>query len=236
MMMVETAATDYGPVLPASLPETLIIGDAFELDKGAPAYREDHRLRFETGRLAAMRTVYRNPAGEILAERNLDFTASSTRPGYSLKDNRDGYEEGASIQAGKVLVHSRASKDAVRKEKRLNVPAPYVIDGGFHPFLKENWDALTKGKRVSFHFVVPSRLDYYRFVAYEDPSRAPAGGKQKVFVAVPESRMLRMVVEPIVARYDISSRRMLEYRGLSNIDGADGKIQKVRLTYREPGL
>ena len=238
MMMAVSAAPDSVLALPASMAETLIVGDALELGTGAPAYREEHQLRFDAGRLAAMRTVYRNPDGVTLAERTLDFSASAsaTRPDYSLKDIRDGYEEGASVQAGRVLVHSRASKDAVRKEKRLNVPAPYVIDGGFHPFMKENWDELTKGKRVSFHFVVPSRLDYYRFVAYEEAALAPAGGRYKVFVAVPENKLLRMLVEPIVARYDVSSRRMLEYRGLSNINGADGKTQKVRLAYREPGL
>jgi hypothetical protein len=234
MAMAEAAPPDTGADAP--MPETLLIGDAFDLGKGTAAYREEHRLRFEAGRLAAMRTVYLSPQGVTLAERTLDFAASPTRPGYALRYGRDGYEEGASVLAGKVLVHSRASANAPRKEKRLDVPEPYVIDGGFHPFLKENWSALTSGKRITFHFVVPSRLDYFRFVAYEDEARAPSGGNQKVFVAVPESRMLRMLVEPIVARYDASTRRMLEYRGLSNIDGPDGKTRKIRLVYREPGL
>ncbi|MDB5106549.1 MAG: hypothetical protein JWP91_4238 [Fibrobacteres bacterium] len=217
----------------------LIIGEAFPLEGGAgapQAYVEEHRERLEGDRTVSMSTVYRDVSGTVLAERTLDFSASSSHPGYALKDLRSGMEEGATVRGKVVRVRSRASKASETREKDFKVPEPFVIDGGFHSFLKGNWDALIGGKRISFYFVVPSRLDFFRFVAYEDPSRAAHGAGERVFVAIPQSRVLRMVVEPIVVRYDAASRRMKEYRGLSNIEGPGGKPQKVRLVYREPGL
>jgi hypothetical protein len=212
------------------------LGSAFALDGGTPAYTEEHEERYAGGRLQSMKTLYKDGNGKVLAERSLDFSFSSTRPSYHLRDLRNGYEEGAIVENGEVKVFSRPSKGAAIKEKTLKVPEPFVIDGGFHPFLKERWADLAKGGRVSFYFVVPSRLDFFRFVAYSDPGRAAKGKDERVWIAVPQSRVLRMMVEPIVATYDSGSRRMKEYRGLSNIEGPDGKSQKVRLVYREPGL
>lgn len=212
------------------------LGRAFAFDGGAPAYTEENEERYAGGRLRSMKTVYRDGGGKVLAERSLDFSASSTQPAYHLRDLRTGYEEGASVANGKVKVFNRPSKGGAIKEKTVTVPEPFVIDGGFHPFLKEHWSALSKGERIGFHFVVPSRLDYFRFVAYSDASRAAEIGDARVWVAVPQSRMLRLVVDPIVAVYDPESRRMKEYSGLSNIDGADGKSQKIRLVYGKPGL
>lgn len=212
------------------------VGKAYSLDEGTPAYTEEHEERYAGGRLRTMKTVYKDGNGMILAERSLDFSLSSTHPAYHLRDLRNGYEEGATVVEGKVKVFNRPTKGAAIREKTLTVPEPFVIDGGFHPFLKERWAPLSKGERVGFHFVAPSRLDYFRFVAYSDAARAPKGKQQRVWVAVPQSRVLRMVVEPIVATYDSESRRMKEYRGLSNIEGANGKSQKIRLEYGEPGL
>ena len=216
--------------------QALVRGDAFDLGSGARAYSEEHRETYLAGRLLSMRTLYRDPAGTLVAERDLDFSSSSIRPAYTFKDARTGHEEGAAFAGGRIRMHYRASAAVPDKEKSLKIPEPAVIDGGFHPFLKENWSALMAGKKVSFNFVVPSRLDYFRFVAYADPARDPADGTQRVIVARPENRMLRLLVEPIVARYDTASLRMLEYRGLSNLPGPDGGTQKVRLMYQEPGL
>jgi hypothetical protein len=234
-LVVSAAMPTAGTAETGSLSEALVVGEGFDLADGSPAYSEENRERFVGGRMVSLRTLYRNPTGDTVAERTLDFSGSSTQPDFRIVEQSGGHEEAVSVERGKVHVRYRASGKNPYIEKTIEVPEPFVIDGGFHPFLKEQWAALTAGKRVAFNFVVPSRLDYIRFVAYED-RQASVPGKDRVFVAVPVNRLLRLLVPSIRTRYAETTHGLLEYRGLSNLQGADGKGRQVRLSYRAPGL
>jgi hypothetical protein len=108
-----------------------------------------------------------------------------------------------------------------------------VVDGGFNAFIKAHWGELAGGKRVAFNFVAPNRLDYFAFEALPDP-KEPRSGETRVFLIRPANAALRLLVDPIQVTYDVSTRRMTGYRGLSNINNAEGKSFDIWLAY--PGL
>jgi hypothetical protein len=218
-------------------------GEAYGLNPQNPEllYTESHQEYFLNGRKTGIYTCFQDPQGQVLAERHLDFSRSAVKPDYIFKDFRHGYEEGAKVAGNQVNVFFRASLGSPLHEKVLKVPEPFVIDGGFNDFLRQNWDSLMTGHRIHFHFVAPARLDYFGFVAHEDPQRVPKGKTggnaraAKAIVVEVDNALLRLLVSPIVILYDSSTRKMMQYQGISNISDAKGKSLMVRILYPETG-
>lgn len=210
-------------------------GVATDLESGRPAYVEHHVERFEDGRLLGLGTLYRDPSGDTIAMRSLEFRVSPYLPDYRLEDFRNGSLEGARPESASVVVYCRKGRGGPLKKKRLAVPDPAVLDGGFTNFLKAHWDELGEGRTVRFNVIVPARLDYYRFAAYEDKAASRSLKGAKVMVAEPESRVLRLLAPRIEFTFDVADRRLLKYEGVSNIPKEGGGNQKVRLGFPEGG-
>lgn len=209
-------------------------GTAVDVRSGKAVFTEEHAEERVEGRVLSMRSTYRDLSGAVIAERTLDYSASPYLPRYRLKDYRTGLEEGAAREGGRILVFHRARSGKPLRRKRLRVPEPAVVDGGFNSFLKRNWGRLGEGNRLSFNVVVPSRQAYYRFTAYEDREKSKPG-LTKVIVAVPENRLVRMVAPRIELTYDAKTRRMTRFHGISNVPGPDGGTMTVELNYPEGG-
>lgn len=210
-------------------------GVAFDPESGRPAYTEHHVERIDGGRLLGLATLYLDTSGDSIARRSLEFRVSPFLPDYRLEDFRSGSLEGARPESGAVVVFSRKGRGGPLKEKRLAVPAPAVLDGGFTNFLRVRWEELSAGKKVRFNVIVPSRLDYYRFVAFEDKAASGSLNGAKVLVAAPESRVLRLLAPRIEFTFDPATRRLLKYEGVSNISKEGGGNRKVRLDFSNGG-
>jgi hypothetical protein len=216
-------------------------GNAVDIEHDMrPAYHEEHSERVLDGKCLATHSLFKDPAGRTMAERELDFSHFPYKPDYVFKDLRNGYEEGSHVDGKGIHVYYRDSLHAAPHEKTLSVPEPCVVNGGFNPFLKENFKELEAGKRIPFYMVIPARLDYYRFVAYMDSTRnlsdkESMGRKSKVVVVEPQSAILRLVLTPIVIAYDVSNLRMIRYQGIVNVADAKGRSLRVRIDYPGQG-
>ena len=222
----------YGDETPPPSPRSYK-GTAYEPGSSTVLYTEKYEVQLREAAPLLVKTEYRSASGELIAERSLDFSRHPYKPDYRLVDIRDGYEEGAeirSVQDGKaeMRVFVRESRKKSLKDKIIRVPEPAVVDGGFNTFIKAHWNKLMGGKRVPFSFVAPNRLDYFAFEAVPEDSRDK---DTRSFLIRPENKALRLLVDPIRVTYDVASRRMTEYRGLSNINNSEGKSFPIRLEY-----
>jgi len=208
----------------------------------ASAYTEHYALRLRDGQPLSARTEYRERAGVLRAERTLEFGTGpgAWRPNYRLIDRLTGYEEGAEPRGVTAAASSAPSRVTVRaflregagrplREKTLQVPAPVVIDGGFVPFVRAHWDTLLTGSRVGFHFVAVSRLDWFALELFHDAAASRAG--RVAFVARPRHAALRLIVPETRVWFDPATRRMVEFRGRSNLHTEDGGQDMVRIVY-----
>lgn len=215
------------------MPSRKFRGLAVEMKSGRSLYEELHGEGGEGGKVRLLETAFVNPKGDTIATRTLDFSRSTTQPIYLFSDRRSGWEEGASLEADGFRVHCRKGRDKARKEKLLQVPEPAVIDGGFNNFLRECMADLQAGKRIRFNFVVPSRLDWFRFGARMDKEKSKSG--LVVLTAEPENAMLRLVAPKIQVTYDPVTGLMAGYQGISNVAAQGGGNQYIRLTYPDGG-
>ncbi len=219
-------------------------GSAFDTERNAAAYVEEHHEGFVAGRHVFTRTDFLGQAGKPIAVRDLDFGRFDAKPDYLYRDLRNGYEEGASVDPAKGAAEIRApSRDPARaplKEKRIKVPEPCVINGGVGQFVRRRWDDLAAGKKVAFNMVIPARLDYFRFEAYVDRKYALAAGESKgraylPVVVEPRSTVLSMLLPAIVLYVDTGSKRLIRYQGIVNVADAKGRSLRVRTDYPVQG-
>ena len=198
----------------------IIEGVALRLPERTEVYRERH----EIGTLGH-RIEYRAPDGTLIARNALDYRCSESAPAFEQHDLRSDSRIGARWQHGEYLL--------LRGEemRALEPAATLVASSGFDRFVRANWEALAAGDSIDADFALPARLQTLRLrmARTEAPEELP--GSALWLRIVPVQPLLRAFVDPIELAYD-SERRLVLYRGLSNLDGADGKALNVEIRYR----
>ena len=199
---------------------------------GPMLYREDH---YRYGPADARRglVLYRCPDGTPFA-RKTTRDADAMAPDFALDDAQNGYREGVRTRDGqrRVYVH-RVGGDTTRSAPLPAVDQP-VIDSGFNAFVHAHWDALVTGRTLKMQFLVPSRLTFldFRIQRHRD---AEAAARGIMVVRLELDRWFAFALPHIDVGYDLKTRTLRRFRGLSNLRDSHGNNVKVQLTY-PPGL
>lgn len=180
-------------------------GEAYAPRGGPLLYREAHWV--DGGRHLVL---YRCPDGKAFARKWIDRAPGAASPDFELEDARDGYREG--VRDGEVFI--QAGRGAPARRARLSSPRP-VIDAGFDAFVRGAWDGLGGGR--SLRFLVPSRLK-----AMDFDVRQVASDAQRRSFRLSLDAWYGALLPPIVVDYAMSGRRLLRYRGISNLRSARG--------------
>jgi hypothetical protein len=180
-------------------------------------------------------TSYLDANGKTFAKRKLDFSKSNLTPDFTLEDQRTGLMEGATLKGNDVTLFYRKNKSSQVKSASLNIPKPFVLDGGFNYFIKSKWAELLKGETQYVNIAVPSQLDYYKFRINKINGDGGPDKKEVTFKIEPDNFIVRNLVDPILTTYNKSTRRMISYKGISNICSDKGKYLPVTLSYPKMG-
>jgi hypothetical protein len=194
-------------------------GVAVSLPERREVYRELHEIA-----AFAHRIEYRAPDGTLIARKTLDYRCSQRAPAFEQLDLRSGSRIGGRWERGGY----RLLRDDT--SRTLGAGDTLVASSGFDRFVQMQWDALARGEAVDFDFALPARLDTLRLRIARTGTEAEAPDAALWLRVVPAQPLLRAFVDPIVLAYD-AGRRLLLYRGLSNLDDAAGNAQSVEIRY-----
>jgi hypothetical protein len=203
-------------------------GKAYDLKTGKLLYTELHRQVSRNGQPRSSEVRYLDPTGKEFARKQIDFAPGRLSPNFRMVDTRVGMEESATRRAGKIEVFGRVRTGSPDKRASLPVTNPPVIDVGFHYFIQNNWQRLLSGERVSFLFLVPLRVSPYRFNIRKVATDAKTV-TLRMSIANPALALIASHVEVVYAK---ESRRILEYRGISNIKRTGSGNYRARIVYR----
>ena len=197
---------------------------------GAVLYREEHEVRLAGDRLLSAVTVYLAPTGRPIATLRTEFAADPFAPAYVFDDLRSGdtdsvarTPEGFVLRAGKRSRTLSLAPDGTRR---------VAAGQGLDRLLRARLDDLVRGESLDLSYVIPSRLD-----AYDLRVRAVDAGRslEPVRVRVEfSSWILRLLAPTLEVDYDRSTRRLLRYRGPSNLSDDRGENLEVEITYAYP--
>ena len=197
-----------------------------ETPTGEFLYREHHEVTESGGVPVRALTVYYDRTKKEIGRLSSDFRQSAYAPSYRFTDERTGKEESATVGRGSVQLAYRG------EQKTLAVPdGPTLVVGqGLHHFARMNLARLAR-ETVTVRFAVPSRLDTYAFRIR--PLAAPAPGVVRLRIEI-DNWLMRQLAPNLEVDYEVATRRLLRYRGVSNLESADGSTQKVVIRYSYP--
>ena len=96
--------------------------------------------------------------------------------------------------------------------------------------MREQWQGLLTGKTATFSFAAPARLEYidFRLIPIrQDDTTLTVEMRLK-------SRWISWLLDPIQLTYDLTSQRLLRYKGLTNLRDDQGNGINAEIVYRYP--
>lgn len=211
----------------------VLIGEAKFVD-GTPAYTETHTFEFKEARLVGLSTEYRLPRSAIEGESAViavmkhTFPLAGYLPDYSYSDLRNSIEHRLTLQIEKGTLTLLRKSKGKEKTKTLPVEGRQAAGQGVYFWILANLDGILKKERAYVKFVVPGLLDQYSFHA--DLIKTE-NGRHTIRVEL-DNWFFRLFASKTQFDIDAKSRRLLEYRGPSNIADTQRKYRDVVITYR----
>lgn len=204
-------------------------GTAYSIHDEKVLYREQHSLIMNAGQPVERTTLYYDADNTLFAEKNNRYGTQAATPDFILTDDRYGYSESMEQDGTRWRVEYKEPKES--GEKTLSKPdyTP-VIDAGFDEFVRANWDKLLRDDTVNFSFAVPSRLEWIDFRLIP---KSKKDGVLQVEMRL-KSRFIAWLLAPVFLSYDIESKRLVTYRGLTNIRDANGEGIQAEIRYTYP--
>jgi len=197
------------------------VGVAHALDDNRTLYEERHELTTDVAGQPLSETVrYVTPDGNLLAIKEMTYREPA-RPAYEIEHKTLDRTE--TVQPGPDGVQ-------VRSKKTGSVDWPdqaAVIDGGFHYFILEHFDNLLAGETVTFQFLAPSRLTW---TPLQIEPQGQDGRRLNLTLRL-QNTLLNWIIDPIHLVYNRDTRRLLEYRGLTNLPRPEDGNYRARIVY-----
>ena len=204
-------------------------GYAFDLASDEYLYTEVHEQVIEDGVWKRGSIHYFAPDGSEIGKKTLDFSKDEAVPLYRFDMPNQNYAEGISEVGDQVQLFK--INDGKRSEKSIRREDNLAADSGFHTVLRDNFDALMAGDTVRMRLAVAGNLDSYRFRA-KKVGETTFDGKPAVALKIELDSLLRLLVDDLQLVYEPEERRLMEYRGISNVHNPDtGKPYNARIVY-----
>ena len=146
-------------------------------------------------------------------------------PTYVFEDRRRGYREGLRDENGEYIIFKKARDGEEETEAVTNTRDVFSCQG-WHYYLVNNL-ALLERENVELNLILPSAL---RAVPFEIQRARSEGDRVEAGLQL-NHWLFRYFTPTLQLVYDSKSRRLVEYRGISNIVDSEGNRQDVRIVY-----
>ncbi len=201
-------------------------------ERGEIAYTEEHRTIYENGRPQRNETRYRDARGKEIAVLTSNFTTHPYVPSYAFEDRRFGRRDGTFVDGHWVKIYGRTDQNAPVRQDQVRLEDGMVTGQGLHMYLRDHLNELAEGDAIrQVRFLVPLEGRDYVFRIRRLESGEPGVA---AFSIEADNWLLRLVAPRLDVRYDLQTRRLLSYRGASNLLDAQQGMQNVSITYRYP--
>lgn len=214
------AADDSTPM--THLQSVDAIGEAYDLQTQEKLYSEYHDYQGEQHRV-----IYLDPEGDIIADKQIDYSNGLATPNFT-KVIRGSDQVAIDWKNEKISITKNPGKQKIIKAK-----TPLVIDAGFDHYVRQNWDKLIAGEKLSFYFPLPNRQTLAKLQIAK--STCTYTSSDQCFELNVSNWLLKMLIAPIELGYQPQTQKLMRYRGLSNISDEQGNGFVVDIHYRYGG-
>ena len=190
-------------------------------------FLEEHVIQYEGDRIASIKTVYYDADLKKIGEQVSDFAHGLQYGSYEFVDERLQYYDGARVMSNQILIYCKDGAGEGMKKKYLQKDPRQVVGQGFHYFIVANLDSLARGEVIQAKLVLPAHLEQFDI---RIGKHQLSGNRIQVRIEL-DNWFLRLFTPHVEAEYDINTRRLLSYRGLSMVADESGKPAVVAVFY-----
>lgn len=209
--------------------ELVAVGTAYTGDGDRLLYREFYYLYPNDGRAEV---IYRNDNDRAIAEKVLHYGRTVAAPSFEQRDLRTGEILAAQWRGDTVRLSRRDAAGDSLQTRRIEPASDLVIDAGFDNFIRHHFQRLLDGRTLRFDFALPAHLTTVAMRVRRHSCEDGKGKNRVCFRVSAGNWMVRLLASSVDLEYDRTSRRLLTFRGVSNIAAADGGSQQVVIRYR----
>ncbi len=138
------------------------------------------------------------------------------------------------VAGGQVSIDWKESAPDAERRAQVPLPADAVIDTGFDAAVRAHWPALLKGDEVRLPFLVPGRQRFYP-VSVRRTGALTWQGAPAQSIEVRLATWYGAITPRLSLVYADDDRRLLEFRGPSNLRDAPWRVSRrhcpLRLTH-----
>lgn len=179
------------------------------------------------GTYSILRTEYFDEGGGKFAEIKSDFSQDLFVPNVSFNDSRFELFENISKDKSTSQIKIERELKKIKNVSYLNTKSASILGQGFHNFIVKNFDNILKAE-VDVFFIITSKSDQFHFKMY----LAKKTDKEVIIRGKIDNFFLRAFVKEIELTYSFPEKRLLKFKGLSNLDDKDGNSQNVEILYQ----
>lgn len=191
-------------------------------------YTEKHHAEMDKeGFYLTLSTSYFDKNNTLFAKVTSDFRKNKTVPDSVFEDFRFKTKETVFFEAATKKLIIQTDKAGKSRKQELDLFPNSILSQGFHNAILEQFDVL-KDQKKEVYFIVPSKNDQYRFMIEKEKIE----NGQMTLVISPSHFILKRLLSPIRLTYEVSSKKLLIFQGLTNIDNSKGDSQYAIIEYR----
>ncbi len=198
--------------------------------KGNIAYLEEHELKYNDEVIESSITRYTDTNKKVIAELISTYTPHKWMPTYSFKDLRFSKVNGVNTSSDTIEMFTQDGKNEKTKKKTKAFKPDMIGGQGFHYFIQDHLEKLSKNETVKTKFVLPGALDYYSFVIKKSDKKKVKD--TEIYLVMKLDSLLSVFISPIYMTYDIPTKRLMGYEGESNLQDENEKALDVEITYK----
>lgn len=206
--------------------EALVVtGKAYSENK--IIYVEKHfPIVLKDGSYQSLKTEYFFDNGKKFADISSDFSLNQFVPNVIFKDERFNLLEYIKWDRASNMLLIEREINNKKKSSSLEIKSASILGQGFHNFIVKNFDNILKSE-VDVYFIITSKSDQFHFKMY----LAKKTDKEVIIKGKIDNFFLRAFVEEIELTYALPDKRLLRFKGLSNLDNNQGNSQNVDILY-----
>ena len=190
-------------------------------------YVEHHEVKYKDGKVSESRTVYYDAVNEKIGDLISDYAWGPQFGSYHFRDMRANYEDGVKVSADRLWMFRKKSSEDEPVEKTLPREEGQIVGQGFHQFIVYQMERIAQGEVFHVRLVLPSRLGQFKFRIRK---RKVEGDILHIRLDI-DNWFLRLFAPHVDVQYDVSTRRLRRYKGISNLEDASGRHKKVTINY-----
>lgn len=194
-------------------------------------YNEFHEVTYDLQkRLSTSKTEYKSSEGTLLSTLDSDYTLNTSAPIHTVRDYITEETYGIRYEDSSLIMFHK-KKDAPEKTKKIDPPENdqiFVAAQGLNYFIVQNMESLESKENIPFTFLIPGRLDEFNFILrrINNPTEETLNLELKI-----KSFWLKFFAPKMLLKYDTLKKRLIYYKGLSNIRDKNGDRQVVEINY-----